>query len=151
MDEVMSRGMERELEAGRWEGTRFYLVHACRCCLVTERKQIESRKQESTSPFLFLALRSFTIQAQAAHKHTTSLCLHFRLRHSLSKKPRPSSAVTTATVLLPERPRGGESRDTLRQKSTHKSSDGGQTRKRKHSDQLRSAVQTPHVQPAWRL
>lgn len=137
-----------------WEGTRFYLVHACRCCLVTERKQIESRKQESTSPFLFLALRSFTIQAQAAHKHTTSLCLHFRLRHSLSKKPRPSSAVTTAAVLLPERPRGGESRDKLRQKSTQeqrrwRNEENYQVKR--VSDQLLSAVQTPHVQPAWRL
>lgn len=58
-------------------------MHACRCCLVTERKQIEGRKLESTSSFifllarfLFLALTSAKIPVQAVHTqtHRVSLC-----------------------------------------------------------------------------
>lgn len=36
-DELRDRELELELEwAGAEVGTRLYLVHACRCCLVTE-------------------------------------------------------------------------------------------------------------------
>lgn len=87
------RDRELQLEVGCWiAGTRLYLVHACRCCLVTERKQIERRELESTSPFIFLALFLFLLLALAFSKvptqararkqrHTLSLCVSSPLTH----------------------------------------------------------------------
>ena len=132
------------------EGTRLYLVHACRCCLVTERKQIEGRKLERMCPyilfiyffllflFLLLDLPSSKIPIQATrtlcliHTHTHS-CNHATpLRFTL----RLSHLHTAKTLLLISSQDGccppvrktsqkggqGEARgeDGLRRKSRHR-------------------------------
>lgn len=87
VDEERDRELEVELELGGGVevGTRLYLVHACRCCLVTERKQIEGRELESTSPFIFFTLSLSapgltpfqTSQCRHAHTHTQTLSVSF--------------------------------------------------------------------------
>lgn len=54
-DEQRDRELELELEwAGAEVGTRLYLVHACRCCLVTVETDREERA--CTSSFIHLIL-----------------------------------------------------------------------------------------------
>lgn len=95
VDEERDGELELELEAGGGGGgvnvgTRLYLVHACRCCLVTGRKQIEGRELESTSPFIFLArslfcswpytLPKIPTQARTHHTNKDTLSVSFSLR-----------------------------------------------------------------------
>lgn len=127
------RDRELQLEVGCWiAGTRLYLVHACRCCLVTERKQIERRELESTSPFIFLALFLFLLLALAFSKvptqararkqrHTLSLCVclppsHTYINTHSQWKPCPLLAVRMAGVLLSGRRWGKEGKEKQKER-----------------------------------
>ena len=90
-------------------GTKLYLVHACRCCLVTKRKQIEARELESKSPFIFyslflsplLALPSSKIRTQArTHQNTFLVSSSLTRRKKRGKKCSPSLTVRIAAVLM---------------------------------------------------
>lgn len=105
----------------RVAGTRLYLVHACRCCLVTERKQIEGRELESTSPFIFFTLSppGLTLYQNpntATRTQTKTLSLSLPPAHTrIQREPRPLLAVRMAAVLLSGRRRVKE--DKQRQKA----------------------------------
>lgn len=85
-DEMRARELELELEwAGAEVGTRLYLVHACRCCLVTVETDREERA--GTSCFIHLILSASLSQIPrhtCTHKHTVapSVCLSFTHTHT---------------------------------------------------------------------
>lgn len=85
-DEPRDRELELDFEwVGAEVGTRLYLVHACRCCLVTEETDREERA--GTFSFIHLILSaSHSPKHPDTHTrtdtHTCSLCLSLFFTHT---------------------------------------------------------------------